>query len=177
MIVALWLFGVAFAPSTLTLAAPEPAGAGTPEVRLEVVKYDRLAEVVRAARGKVVVVDVWATYCLPCKKEFPNLVRLHQTYGSQGLVCLSVSVDTKSKEKIEAALQFLRKQGATFGNFLLDEEPEVWQKKWNVKGVPVVFVFDREGRRAAKFNADDPDHPFTYEDVEKLVKQLLAAHP
>jgi thiol-disulfide isomerase/thioredoxin len=154
-------------------ADPPPAGAG--DVKLQVVKYDRLVEEVRAARGKVVVVDAWATYCLPCKKEFPNLVRLHQELAREGLVCMSVSVDKREKEA--AALKFLQAQGATFANFLLDEDPAVWQAKWNLQGVPAVFVFDRRGRRAAKFNADDPDHPFTYADVEKLVRQLLSSPP
>jgi thiol-disulfide isomerase/thioredoxin len=157
----------------LTAADPPPAARG--DVKLQVVKYDRLVEEVRALRGKIVVVDAWATYCPPCKKEFPNLVRLSRDWAKDGVACLSVSVDEKDKEG--AALEFLRKQGATFPNFLLDEKPAVWQTRWNLQGVPAVFVFDRQGRRAAKFNADDPEHPFTYADVEKLVRQLIASGP
>jgi thiol-disulfide isomerase/thioredoxin len=150
----------------------DPSPTATGDVRLEVVKYDRLIEAVRALRGKVVVVDVWATYCVPCKREFPHLVRLHQEYAGAGLACLSVTVDKPDKEK--AALQFLQKQKATFSNYLLDEDAALWQEKWKVNGVPVVFVFDRDGRRAAKFDAEDPAHPFDYEhNVEPLVKQLL----
>jgi thiol-disulfide isomerase/thioredoxin len=160
--------------ATLLLAADPPAEETPPEVKLEVVKYDRLAEVVRNFRGKVVVVDAWATYCVPCIKEFPNLVRLQQKYGRDGLVCISVSVDPVKRQ--DAALKFLQKQKAGFPNFLLAEDPPVWPERWNVQGVPVVFVFDREGRRAAKFDNDEP-HQFTYEDVEKKVKELLGPSP
>src|SRR4051794_37042332 len=52
--------------------APAPA-----EVTLNTVKYLELADAIKAQKGNVVVVDVWATYCLPCKKEFPNFVELH----------------------------------------------------------------------------------------------------
>jgi thiol-disulfide isomerase/thioredoxin len=157
------------------LSAADPSSAPTGDVKLQVVKYDRLIEEVRALRGKVVVVDAWATYCVPCKKEFPNLVRLSRDLAKDGVACVSVSVDDKAKKS--AALKFLQAQGAAFPNFLLDEDPSVWQARWNLQGVPAVFVFDRQGRRAAKFHDDDPDHPFTYADVEKLVRQLVATRP
>lgn len=151
-----------------TPANAEPAGA---EVQLKLVKYEELAAAIKALRGKVVVVDIWADYCLPCKKAFPHLVEMHRKYAGQGLVCVSVSVD--EPEKRAKALAFLQKQGATFANYLLTEEVEVWQQRWKVKAPPIVFVFSRDGRRAAKFDHDDPDKNFTYDEVENLVKQLL----
>jgi thiol-disulfide isomerase/thioredoxin len=160
--------------TVLSLAADPPPSTGSPDVSLQVVNYDQLADAVRSQRGKVVVVDAWATYCVPCKREFPNLVRLQQSYGQDGLVCMSVTVDKREQEP--AALKFLRAQKATFANYLLNEDPSVWQAKWRINGVPAVFVFDRTGRRAAKFDSDEPHH-FTYEDVEKLVKTLLTSAP
>jgi thiol-disulfide isomerase/thioredoxin len=153
--------------SSQTARAQQPASA----IELKVVKYADLVATVKAQHGKVVVVDVWGTFCVPCKKEFPRLVQLHQQYAKDGLVCMSVTVDTPDKQ--EAALNFLKAKGATFANYLLNEEAEVWQSKWKLKGVPAVFVFDREGKLAMKYDNDD-DHQFTYDDVEQLVKKLLA---
>lgn len=96
---------------------------------------------------------------------------MHQKYGKDGLVCMSVTVD--DKEEMKAALSFLQKVNATFPNFLLNEDVEVWQTRWNINGPPAVFVFDRAGRRAAKFDTSDPDKPYGHEDVEKVVRQLL----
>jgi len=96
---------------------------------------------------------------------------VHQKYGSQGVVCLSVSLDLL--EKRQAALTFLKSKNADFPNYLLDEEQEFWQAKFNIKAPPAVFVFDRQGRRAGKFDSDDPDRPFRYADVEKRVLELL----
>ncbi|HEV3258945.1 MAG TPA: TlpA disulfide reductase family protein [Gemmataceae bacterium] len=162
--------------STRCLADPPGDGEETEpalaeEVQLKVVKYDQWAAAVAAQRGKIVVMDVWANYCAPCKKEFPNLVRLHQRYAKDGVVCVSVTVD-EPKDK-DAALAFLRKKGASFPNFLMDENAAVWQEKWNMNGVPAVFVFGRDGTQAGKFDADDPDKQFTYADVEKLVQKLV----
>ncbi len=170
--------GAALAASGPAFAQPPGqtavSQAGT-AVELQVVKYSELIAAIKQLRGKVVVVDVWADFCIPCKEEFPNLVRMHRHYAANGLACVSVTVDPlKSKD---AALAFLKAKGATFANYLLDEAPSVWQEKWNLNGVPAVFVFGRDGKLARKFDSDDPDHPFTYADVEKLVRELLAARP
>jgi thiol-disulfide isomerase/thioredoxin len=141
-------------------------------IELKAVKYEQLTEAVRAHRGKVVVVDIWATYCVPCMKEFPHLVDLHHKYGSAGLVCISVSVDEPDKQ--EKALAFLKKVKATFPNYRLDEAESVWPEKLLLKGVPAVFVFDRDGKRVAKFTNDDPDNQFDYtKDVLPLVGKLM----
>jgi thiol-disulfide isomerase/thioredoxin len=142
-----------------------PAGA----VELRDVKYDGLVEAVRAQRGKVVVVDVWGDFCIPCKLNYPHLIELHQKYGSQGLVCLSVSLDrSDSKPK---ALAFLKKMNSTIANYWLDETPAVWGKRWDIQGPPVIFVFDRAGRRAGKFGTEEK--PVEPEAIEKLVTGLL----
>ncbi len=148
------------------LARAEP-----PAVQLRPVNYRELAEIVKGLRGKVVVVDVWADFCVPCKREFPNLVRLHERYAADGVVCLSVTVDEAAKR--DAALAFLTRQKATFANYQLTDKPDVWQKAWKINGPPTVFVFDRAGRRAAKFDAEDENKPFTYDEVEALVRKLL----
>lgn len=99
---------------------------------------------------------------------------MHQKYAREGLACVSVSVDDPAMPAmIKAAEGFLLQQKATFANYLLMEEVDVWQERMDLSAPPAVFIFDREGRRAAKFDTSDPDKPFTYEDVEKVVKRLL----
>lgn len=147
--------------------------APAPTVELQAVKYDALKAAVRARHGKVVVVDIWADFCIPCKKAFPHLLDLQRRYEKDGLVCLSLTVDPADKRA--GALKFLQKENATIANYWLDEKEAVWQDRFDIGGPPAVFVFDRQGRRAAKFDSNDPDKPFDHTDVEKLVRQLLAA--
>lgn len=156
-----------------TQAAPKPISSSakeSAEVDLKVVTYDELVAAVKAQKGKVVVIDAWATFCPPCMREFPNLVQMHKDFAKDGLVCMSVTID--ELEQKDAALRFLRSKNATFANYLLNEDAAVWQTKWQLKGVPAVFVFGKDGQRAAKFDNDD-DHQFTYEDVRNLVVKLL----
>jgi thiol-disulfide isomerase/thioredoxin len=145
-------------------------------VEIQVVKYEQLTDAVKAHRGKVVVVDAWGTFCAPCKEEFPHLVEMHKKYGADGLVCISVCIPFSDKNPLKdkpAALTFLTEQRAVFQNFLLENGWKVCNDKWDVSGVPVTFVFDREGRRVRKFNNDDPKSSYTMKDVEMLVQELL----
>jgi peroxiredoxin len=108
---------------------------------------------------------------VPCKKGFKHLVEMQKRFAKDGVVCMSVSVDeVKNHGK---ALDFLKSQGATFANYLLDEETAFWQEKWDMNGPPAVFVFDQQNQRAAKFDCNDPDKPYDHEDVDKAVRQLL----
>jgi thiol-disulfide isomerase/thioredoxin len=145
----------------------------TGEVDLKLVKLDQVLEAVKAQAGKVVVLDIWATFCVPCKKEFPRLVKLHEQHGKDGLVCMSLSVD--DQEDLPAAIDFLKSRRASFANFLIDGPAHIWQNHFVLKGVPAVFIWDRAGNQAARFDGDDPDNQFTYDQVEKKVALLLQA--
>src|SRR2546421_10443216 len=96
---------------------------------------------------------------------------MQRKYGKDGLVCLSVSVDEVKNQG--RALEFLKRREATFPNYLLDEETDFWQDKWEMNGPPAVFVFNRSNLRAGKFDTSDPKKPFDHADVEKLVLDLL----
>jgi thiol-disulfide isomerase/thioredoxin len=168
-VVALLVVSVA----SFVLISPDAAAqSGEKGIELKSVKYADLVQAIRAQRGKVIVVDLWGDFCIPCKREFHNLVELNQQYGDKGLVCMSVALDPP--EGKEGALKFLTKSKATFANYWLDEKAAFWQERWGIKGPPAVFVFDRQGRRAAKFDSEDPEKPLSYEDVKKLVPKLLA---
>jgi thiol-disulfide isomerase/thioredoxin len=144
------------------------------DVTLSKVRYDGLTRFVSAQKGKVVIVDFWATYCVPCKAAFPHLVEMHQKYAGRGLVVVSVSIDdSKDRDAIEEAQKFLRAKKATMTNFLLDEGPAVWQKKLGSESVPVVFVFNRAGQIEKKYT-ESPKPAEVDSLVEKLLQQKCA---
>lgn len=149
-----------------------PPADSAPAITLKDVSYAELEQVIRSLHGKVVVVDIWSTTCPPCKRNYPHFLSMAKEFADQGLVCVSVSVDPK--ERAAKALEFLKEKGSTIANYRLDDDPPIWQDKWNVGAIPVNFVFDREGRRVKKFDNEDPDKTWGPPDVEKLVKELLA---
>lgn len=152
-----------------------PSSAPRADVQLRSVSCAQWDKELASHRGKIVVVDTWATWCGPCVEEFPHLVSLHGKHHRDGVACMSVSVD--ELEKRDEALKFLQKREAAFSNYIIDDVGEAWWDKWEIKAIPIVLVFDREGKLVRKFDKDDPDNQFSYEDVEKLVAELLQKAP
>lgn len=160
--------------SVLLMIGCQSAHEAPPGVTLATVKTADWDNLLAQHKGKVVVVDTWATWCLSCLEEFPGLVALDQKYRDQGVDCISVTVDKAGAH--EAAHKFLTEQQATFSNYRLDDENgDAWWDKWNIKSIPVVLVFDQQGNLARKFDKDDPDNQFTYLEVEQLVEELVKA--
>jgi hypothetical protein len=88
---------------------------------------------------------------------------MHEKYAKKGLICMSLSVD--ELEDQERVLKFLKKQQATFRNFLVDDQAKVWKDYWNVFGPPAIFVFDKTGKRFGPFEE--------YAEAEEMVVKLL----
>jgi thiol-disulfide isomerase/thioredoxin len=172
---------VAAAPAP-TPAPAQPAGTagGGDEaaVTLEKVTYDaflkRIAENPRKPR--YTIVDAWATWCGPCKENFPHVVEMHRKYADKGLAVVSISFDDPANAKqVEDARAFLREQKATCTNFLLDEAEGVGFEKFGVNGIPAVFVYGPDGKEVKRFTMDDSRNQFTYDQVEKAVVELLGS--
>jgi hypothetical protein len=117
-------------------------------------------------------------------EEFHNLVDIHKQYGPEKVACVSLSFDYEGIDKPEdqapRVLEFLQQQGATFDNLMSTEESDALYKKFSLAAVPAVFVYDQEGKLRKRFDneqAKNKEEHFTYEDVKKLVAELVAAPP
>ncbi|MGA9529308.1 MAG: TlpA disulfide reductase family protein [Terriglobales bacterium] len=94
-------------------------------------------------RGKVVLVNFWATWCPPCRKEMPDLQALHERFAAQGLVILGIS-----DEKGEVVKPFIKERQVTFP-VLLDPGHKA-NDAFVVEGIPKTFIYDREGKLVAQ---------------------------
>ena len=118
----------------------------------------------REVRGKVVVIDVWATYCKPCKKAFPKLDRIHSLGADVVVIGVSVDADDAIVER------FLKETPTAFA-IGRDPEETVKQRPLSLTQLPTVLVLDRLGRlRYRGEKLDEAD----YEGLHDLVVNLLA---
>lgn len=167
-----------------TLQADEKAATSEKaNITLTAGTWDNVLEQVKANKGRIVVVDIWSTSCLPCMTEFPNLVELQKTHGDK-IACISFNVDyvgIKSKpaefyrERVET---FLTKQKATFSNVLCTMESDKVFEKLELSSIPAVYVFDAEGKELRRFDdsllEDGEEEAFTYKaDINPFVKSLV----
>jgi thiol-disulfide isomerase/thioredoxin len=121
-------------------------------------------------QGRVLLVNFWATWCEPCREEFPALVRLHNTYRGKGLSLVAISMDEpESVGDIEA---FLKSQSAQFGSYRhhfgdFGAFVDTVNPQWG-GGIPASFLYDGRGKLAASWLGAT-----RYEDFEAAVKPLL----
>ncbi|MBI1830273.1 MAG: redoxin domain-containing protein [Planctomycetes bacterium] len=139
------------------------------------INYEGLKQELLKHRGKVVIVDFWASNCPPCREKFPLFIKLHEKHHGKGLVVMSVSIDpavhldpNDVPEGIASANKFLQKQQPPFRNFLLDEPVAVVTKQFDYKGLPFYYFFDRQGKWIRFRGADIP-----YDKLDDIVVKML----
>jgi peroxiredoxin len=91
-------------------------------------------------RGKVVLLDFWATWCEPCKIEIPHFVEMQTRYGTQGLQVIGISLDDDEKPVRDFGQQYKINYPVAIG------DAKLAQAYGGVLGLPITFLIDREGR-------------------------------
>jgi len=137
--------------------------AGAPAVSYDVKRTDGRPDALANYRGSIVVMNLWATWCPPCREEIPDLVRFAQRYRSRGVVVLGV--DEGESSRVAAA--FARERGVRYP-ILLDEKQQ-YGGSYAAIGLPTTVVIDRSGKIVHGY-----DGPLTSAQMEAAVAPVLA---
>jgi len=173
-VIAVASIGVAAEP-----ARPSKEAGQKPAIPLEVASWEKTKEIIARQKGKIVVLDLWSSWCEPCVKEFPGLVALHKAHPKD-VVCISLNCNyigdgAPDAERAEI-LAFLVKQQAQFLNLISSDADDVLYKKVGIASVPVVQVYDRSGKLAKQFDNEKEEYGkegFTYEkDIAPYVRKM-----
>ena len=118
-------------------------------------------------KGKVILINFWATWCGPCRKEMPSMHTLYAEYKDQGFVVLAISIDPS----VKPVRKFIRKKELTFP-VLMDSEKEVYFDHYAVLTLPTSFLIDRNGVIVEKvFGEKDWDSAEAREKILQLLKK------
>jgi len=116
-------------------------------------------------RGKVVLLDFWATWCDPCREETPHFVELQQQYADRGLQIIGVSMDDTSDPVRDFYHQFHMNYPVVMGN------AKTGEAYGGVLGLPIIFLLGQDGRIVAKHMGPTKAETFDLEIAALLLKQ------
>ncbi len=130
-----------------------------------------LDELFSSFKGKPALVNIWATWCKPCVKEFPDLVKLYNNYKDQGFTLVFISVDDKS-DRDTKVVEFLNRNGVDFVSYHNEfKKPEelidYFDKSWGGE-IPATYIYDKEGVMVKKHIGSQ-----SYEKFETEIKEIL----
>ena len=139
-----------------------PVAAGQPAPALRLADDDGKLIDLAQHRGKVVLVNFWATWCPPCRKEFPSLGRVRKLFKPAEFEVLAVNVG----EEPDAVFSFT---GVADFPVLFDRDSKA-MAAWSVRGLPATFLVDRQGRQAYRATGG---REFDAPEIVTTIKQLL----
>lgn len=116
-------------------------------------------------RGKVVIIDFWATWCPPCRKGIPDLIDIKKKYGPKGVEIIGVSVDTDTKNEV---IPFIKEKGINYP--VVYGNQNVYMQYGGIRAIPTTFVIDKEGKIVASYEGLVPK--VTYENHIKKILGL-----
>jgi thiol-disulfide isomerase/thioredoxin len=128
-------------------------------------------KVIAAHRGKVVLANFWATWCVPCRKEMPQLIQLSRKLAARGFDLVMISAD--EAEQRAAAAKLLGDNHAVGATYLLkaahnDKFYPAVDAKWSSGELPALFLYDRSGKKVRSFFGET-----SIADLEAAITKLL----
>jgi peroxiredoxin len=117
-------------------------------------------------KGQVTLVNIWATWCAPCREEMPSMQALYHDYQARGFKIAAVSIDDGSHQKV---LDFVHEFGLTFD--ILQDQSMAIQGVYQTTGVPESFLLDRDGKIVRRLIGS---HDWNSAVNRDLIDRLLA---
>ena len=118
-------------------------------------------------KGRVVLLDFWATWCVPCRRSMPALQALHTRFRARGLTVLGVSIDEKADAKVR---KFVQERAFTYPISIDAGANPAWQA-YRVKAIPAAYLIDRDGKVVAQWTGTAP----SLDELEARIHGLLEA--
>ena len=138
------------------------------------VNYEQWQQTLEKYKGTVLVVDMWATWCISCLERFPHMVEMNKQFQNQGVTFVSLLLeDPEEPEAIESAKAFLIKQKADFAHYFMNENLMLSFDKLDLLGIPAVFIYDAEGQLSHRLTGDNPNKQFSEEDIKDALNILI----
>lgn len=142
--------------------------------KLRTVTLDNWQQHLEGFKGDIVVVDMWATWCISCLERFPAMVEMSKEYKNKGVRFVSLLLeDPEEPEAIVKAQRFLTKQQADFNHYFMNENLMKSFERLDLLGIPAVYIYSKDGQLHSKLTGDNPNKQFTEQDIKDTIDKLL----
>jgi len=143
---------------------------GEKQYHVQPINEANLKRLIEERNGKFLFLNIWATWCIPCKEEFPDLVKLQDDYKNSNVEIVGISLDYPD-EVSSKILPFLKANNVNFEVFVQNFEKQedlinTLNKEWN-GGLPATFLFDVNGTQKV-FIFGRHDYVYYKQQIEKL---------
>jgi Thiol-disulfide isomerase and thioredoxins len=146
-----------------------PSVTSSPKPTPEPVVVSSVPQSLEQFRGKVIVLDLWATWCGPCKAEIPGFIRLQNKYRDQGLEIVGVSLDPVTRGgNAQMVSSFVRSNAINYTIWLVNDAAALSQYPVIRNGIPTTYIIDRQGRTVRQYVGAQSEVTF-----ETDIKSLL----
>ena len=160
--------------TVLFISSNAIAESAVDEELMTVINYAEWEKQRLAYLPKIVVVDMWAMWCVSCIERFPEMVKLHEKYVDQNVEFVSMNLDDREdKKSLKLANQFLTKMNAKFDHYHMDENLLYSFEQIDLIGIPAVLIYDQKGDEQFRLSGDNPNKQFTEKDIEEAIVHLL----
>ena len=151
------------------MAPPPPLPAGTPAPAFTTRTVGGKPLTLKSLRGKVVLLDYWATWCGPCQMATPTLESLSKQFGKQGLAVVGMSVD--DSRSVSLVKPFMKHFGITYIVTASPQQNGRAQYAYHVNGIPSQFLIDKKGIVRWSQSGFSPNEG---QELAPMIKRLLA---
>jgi len=134
------------------------------------ITIDELNDIIKSRKGKVLLINIWATWCIPCKEEFPDLIKISEKYGKQiELIGISIDYPDEVDTKIIPFLNKLKPNFINYVNVENDTEKFINNLNPNWSGaIPASFFYDLDGKQFLFYEGK-----MSFEEIEtKALKKI-----
>jgi len=141
------------------------------KITVETIDKTKLAKIIKERKGKILFLNLWATWCVPCREEFPSIVKLAGEYkDSVEFVGISVDYPDEVDSKIIPFLKSINADFVSYVNGFGSDEKLInaLDKKWN-GALPATFIFDMHGNKQFFLNGKQ-----SYEEFKKEITKILS---
>jgi len=138
--------------------------------QVKIINVSDLRGIINADQDRALLINVWATWCIPCREEFPDLVRIAKSYN-ENIRVVGISID-ESEVLDSKVIPFLKNQKAEFENYLIkviesENFINLLSKEWS-GAIPATFIYEKDGKQKEILIGKQ-----SYKSFEQAVKKVI----